>query len=155
MNVDQNQPPLPAELIDTIERIRQQTAAPELVAKATSKAIELNRSANSSSGEVRMRGAPWLYATGIAASVVLATSVAFWTYKLAIKTNYPVLLHNDVIHSPLATSSFVLVGYRKVDEDLDRADAKVGDLSEALELAGLRREIKATLDEYYDWSDGK
>lgn len=155
MNIDQNQSPLPAKLIDTIERVRQQTAAPELVAKATSKAIELNRSVNSSSGDVRPHGASWLCATGIAASVVLATSVGLWTYKFAINTNYAVRSHSDVIHSPVTTSSLVLVGYRRVDEDLDRADARVEELSEALELASLRREIQVTLDEYYDWSDRK
>ena len=152
--LDQSQP-LPSELIAAIHRVRQQTATPEMVAKATSKAVELNRSVNPISHAARPRTIPLRWATGLAALLVLATTAGLFTYRFAIHVDHPVRLQSHVTHSPVTKSSLVLVGYRRVDEDMDRADAKVEVLTEALEMAMLRREIQITLDDFYDWSDRK
>lgn len=157
-NSDQNRSrlphELPEELIDAIECVRGQTASPELVAKVASKATKLNQLVNPSSRMVKESSAFALWATVVAAMLVVATSVGLLAYRSKENAGVPAHLNRDVaVRSTVTKSSLVLVGYRRVVEDLDRADAKAEQLSQSLELAAVRLEIQATLDEFCDWSE--
>lgn len=152
-DVDKNPQPLSGDLVAAIERARQRAATPEMVAKLTSQAIRLQYSIHPSAEAASPLSDRWRWEARIAVAVVLALSIGLLAYRYKIQPHRWGRLPNHVTYSPVTRSSLVLVGYRRIDEDLDRAEAKVEQVSKALEVAALRREIQAALDEYRDWRE--
>ena len=55
------------------------------------------------------------------------------------------------VHSRITRISLVQVGYRRIEDDLDRADSELEKVSEGVALASVRNEIQAALNDFCDW----
>lgn len=146
---------LPADLLRAIDRARQLKATPsmtdELIAKLS--AIEKNRAR--SDGFLRRWKGHAVWASAIAACLVLALTFALWRLPRG----------RDTVHIPksspseqnrystIKTISLVSVTYRKIDEELDRAEQAADDAFREMTRTAIRREIQEVLEEYYDWSN--
>jgi hypothetical protein len=93
----------------------------------------------------------------LAASLLVAITLAFWKRSNAPQ---PMSIEPSLstsgdgrTYSAVKTISLVSVAYRRVEEDLDRADRVADAAFKGLDLAEIRREIQNTLEEYYDWSE--
>lgn len=147
---------LPADLIAAIERARRRTASPAAVAQLTVKVLQLS---NCQTPQLRQPiSVPWngriAWTVAIAASILMILTFKLW---LPAPKEPPGQLQssellNRPVYSPITTVSLVQVGYRKIEQDLDRADEKLDDAFESLALAAVRREVQETLEEFYDWS---
>ena len=147
---------LQSELAGAIERARQRTASPAMVENLTARVLEITARPIS---EVRQNGSPasrnarlyWLCV--VAAPIGLILSLRSWlTVPVNRSGDATVELLTQPVYSRITTVSFTRVGYRQIEEDLDRADAQVEEASEGLALTSVRHEIQETLDEFYDWS---
>jgi hypothetical protein len=153
---DDGDPCLPSELAAAIERARLRTASPAMVEKLQSRVLEItaetvpdvNQKDRLASGNAHIY---WLCT--IAASIGLILSLRPWMTVPVESTHFPTVdLITSPVYSPITTVSLTQVGFRRIEEDMDRVDAQVEEASEGLALASVRHEIQETLEEFYDWS---
>lgn len=154
---DESNDSLPSELSSAIERARMRTASPAQIAKLAERVLEMT-SQHSVPSPVEIKKANsagvsasvyWLCT--IAASIGLIVLFRPWASTTDNQAEVPKLVLSQPIYSPITTVSLSQVGYRQIEVDLDRADAKLAEASEGLALAAVRYEIQQTLEEFYDW----
>ena len=137
---------LPAELEAAIERTRQRVASPEMVARLTTSVLRLTQTVERRSFASPHLKTVWVCGTAIAAATVLFLSFGLKQPKL------PEVDSETRSLSSITKISLVSFGYSKIEEDLDRAEAKAEEVSEGLELATVRFEIRESLERFYNWS---
>ena len=147
---------LPSELAAAIERARQRTASKSRVQTLTANVLELTSESRLQVNPKATRAIAngrlyWLCV--LAASIGLILSGRSWLTSPDERENLSVIeLMTQPVYSTINTVSLTQVGYRQVEEDLDRADAQIEEVSEGLAIASVRHEIQKTLEEFYDWS---
>ena len=88
----------------------------------------------------------WIWGGAIAATIVLFFSYGFRRPQL------PEVVRATTSLSSITKISLVRFSYSRIEEDLDRAEAKAEEVSEGLELAAVRFEIRESLERFYNWS---
>lgn len=154
-SLDVSKDPMPSDLIAAIERARQRTASSEMVTQLTVRVSHLNKPDAYGSIASSYRQGRWLMACAVAASIFVIVSYGFIGTAPSdrVSSRDPNSFVKYPIYSQITKVSFVQVGYRRIEEDLDLADAKAERVSEGLVLAALRQEIQESLEEFYKWSD--
>jgi hypothetical protein len=151
---DENDRSLPDDLVSAIDRARQQMASRDSVESVKATVLKLTTMQQPLPVRTKSlvrKNVNWILAA--AASMGLLASLRFWhmptdhhppfgTIELTIQPSY----------SPVISVELTQVGYQRIVEDLDRADAQIEAASEGLQLAAVRYEIQTTLEEFYDWS---
>ena len=143
---------LTPELILAIERARQRMPSAESVARLTD---IMSRRVISDRMKSKWQIWPgWQWMAAVAASIAIVSTISVW-WPLVQKPNGKVERHDpqlDPSDSAITRVLLVQVGFQRIQQDLDLADARVEELTESMAIAGVRREILETLEFYYDWS---
>jgi len=137
---------LQAEFEAAIERGRHRVASPEMVERLTARVLQLTPTDERRSLAPRHLNAVWIWGGAIAAAIVLFFSYGFRQPK------WPEGVHETTSLTSISKISLVGFSYSRIEEDLDRAEAKAEEVSEGLELAAIRFEIRESLERFYDWS---
>ena len=138
---------LPAELEAAIVRARQRVASLEMVERLTANVLRLTPPNEHRSFAARHLNTVWIWGGAIAAAIVLFFSYGFRQPQL------PEVVQDNTSLSSITKISLVSFSYSKIDEDLERAEAKAVEVSEGLELAIIRFEIRESLERFYNWSE--
>ena len=137
---------LQADLEAAIERARHRVAPPEMVERLTASVLQLSRPVERRSFAPRHLNTVWIWGGAIAAAIVLFVSYGFRQPKL------PEVVQETTSMTSITKISLVSFSYSRIEEDLDRAEAKAEEVSEGLELAAIRFEIRESLERFYNWS---
>ena len=138
--------PLQAELDAAIERARHRVASPDIVERLTASVLRLTQPDELRSFAPRHLNAVLIWSAAIAATIVL-----FFWYGLRQQKLSEVVRGTTSLTS-ITKISLVSFSYSRIEEDLDRAEAKAEEVSEGLELAAIRFEIRESLERFYNWS---
>jgi len=149
---------LPSSLVCAIRRVRVKTASPVSVKHLIDSVTHLGLK-DGNRPIANLCCPRWSQtAISIAGSIALLISLKVWTscntssYYDPSNVDLALPLSLYPVTSPVRLISFVEVGYLQVEEDLDRAEAKVESMSEGITLAIVRRDVMQTLEEFYNWS---
>lgn len=145
---------LPSELVSALHRARLRTASPEMVDRLTARVLKITAETTPELNHRRASGNTRVYWLGaIAASIGLIMAFRTWLDDSQKQADVAeVGLLTQPVYSTITTVSLTQVGYRQVNEDLDRADAQIEEASEGIAIASVRHEIQKALEEFYDWS---
>jgi hypothetical protein len=150
---DRNRDPLPlhnaarqTDLVAAIERARHRVASPEMVERLTASVLQLTHIDAHRSFSPRYLNKVWILGGAIAATIVLLFSYGFQQPKL------PEVVQETTSSTSITKISLVSFNYSKIEGDLDLADTKAEEVSEGIELAAIRLEIRESLERFYYWS---
>jgi hypothetical protein len=155
---DQHPEHLHPDLVAAIERARARKASLDMVARVAEKMLQLGkpvvRSSETQMVSVRRWNGRMLWAVSTATILFVAAvlSVRRPSSNESLVNFQPLATLHFPVYSSITTISLVEVGFQRIEEDLDRADAKAEEASEGLAQAAVRQEIQETLEKYYDWS---
>lgn len=146
---------LPAQLAAAVAKARARNPTSDMVEQLVARASRLGEDA-------RVAPAPHRSTVlGVSACAIVAAAVVLLIFTLANRTREPVRLPDQAIasaaafpiYSAVTKSSLVEVGFGQIEEDLQRAESHLANASETVALAEVRRDVRATLEEYRRWGN--
>ncbi len=155
---DEHPEHLHPDLVAAIERARARTASLATVARVAEKMLQLDKPVVSSSdtlfASVRRWNGRMLWAVSTATVLCVAALLSVWrpSPSKSLVNFQPLATLHFPIYSSITTISLVEVGFQRIEQDLDRADAKAEETFDGLAQAAVRQEIQETLEKYHDWS---
>jgi len=155
---DEHREHLHPDLLAAIERARTRTAPPAMVSRLTENMLQMDKPpvrfpiAPAASNSRWNRRLLWAVSTAAILFVAAVLSVRRPSPNKSLVNVQPLATLHFPIYSSITTMSLVEVGFQRIEEDLDRADAKAEKASDGLAQAAVRQEIQETLEKYHDWS---
>lgn len=155
---DEHPEQLPPDLAAAIDRARARKASLAMVARVAEKMLQLDepvvRLSDTPMVSVRRWNGRMLWAVSTVTILFVAAVLSVWrsSPSKSLVNFQPLATLHFPIYSSITTISLVEVGFQRIEEDLDRADAKAEEASDGLAQAAVRQEIQETLEKYHDWS---